>query len=90
VVEVLQAIEGCYFFIGPDSALYNGAFVLNKPTIGLFGASITQAFEHPYEHIKIVKGDGNVMCDKLDNYGSDVLNSISIEDIEKAIMELSL
>lgn len=85
--EIIQLIKDSDFFIGGDSGLYNIAFALSTKTICLHWKREKTAWEHFGENIKILKGKGGK--EFLDpKYGTDILNSITFEQIKEAIEEL--
>lgn len=86
LLETMQIIKDSDFFIGYDSGLLNIAFTLNKKSICLHWCKEKYIWEHPYSYIKILKGEGgDEYLDK--KYGTDILNSITFEQIEKALGE---
>lgn len=87
LLETIQIIKDSDFFIGYDSGLLNIAFTLNKKSICLHWCKEKYIWEHPYSYIKILKGKGgDEYLDK--KYGTDILNSITFEQIEKSIKKL--
>lgn len=89
LIEVMQCIADSDFFIGGDSGLMNIAFSLNKKIICLHWSKDKHIWEHPFENIKIIKGKGGKEYHSK-VYGTEILNSIKYEQIEKAIQELSI
>lgn len=87
--EVMQIIKDSDLFIGGDSGLYNIAFALNKKIICLHWDSNKSAWEHNFNNVKILKGNGTKK-DKNEKYGTPTLNSITFEQIENAIKELGV
>lgn len=87
--EVMQIIKDSGLFIGGDSGLYNIAFALNKKIICLHWDSNKSAWEHNFNNVKILKGNGTEK-DKNEKYGTPTLNSITFEQIESAIDELEI
>lgn len=85
--EVMQIIKDSDLFIGGDSGLYNIAFALNKKIICLHWDSNKSAWEHNFNNVKILKGNGTEK-DKNEKYGTPTLNSITFEQIENAINKL--
>ena len=87
--EVMQIIKDSDLFIGGDSGLYNIAFALNKKIICLHWDSNKSAWEHNFNNVKILKGNGTEK-DKNEKYGTPTLNSITFEQIENAAKELGV
>ena len=87
--EVMQVIKDSDLFIGGDSGLYNIAFALNKKIICLHWDSNKSIWEHNFNNVKILKGNGTEK-DKNEKYGTPTLNSITFEQIENAINELEI
>lgn len=86
--ETLQLIKDSDFFIGYDSGPANLTFSLRKKYVCLFSREL-KIWQHPFNEIKYILGDKlNPINDGY--YGSDVLNSIRIEQIEDALNELGL
>lgn len=87
--EVIQVIKDSDLFIGGDSGLYNIAFSLKKKSICLHWSKTRTPWEHQEQYIKILKGNGGEeYIDK--KYGTDILNSITFEQIEKEIKNLKI
>ena len=85
--EVIQIINDSDLFIGGDSGLLNIAFSLGKKSICLHWCKDKYIWEHDDKNIKILKGKGGK--EFLDSkYGTDILNSITFEQIKEAIEEL--
>lgn len=85
--ELIQLIRDSEFFIGGDSGLYNIAFSLETNTICLHWCKEKTPWEHSGKNIKILKGKGGQ--EYIDSkYGTDILNSITFEQIKEAINEL--
>lgn len=85
--EVIQIINDSDFFIGGDSGLFNIAFSLEKNAICLHWSKDKFVWEHSGKNIKILKGKGGQ--EYIDSkYGTDILNSITFEQIKEAINEL--
>ena len=89
LIEVMQMIKDSDLFIGGDSGLYNIAFCLKTKTICLHWKDNYPLWEHRTENIKILKGKGGKeYVDK--QYGTDILNSITFEQIKEAMEELNV
>lgn len=89
LIEVMQMIKDSDLFIGGDSGLYNIAFCLKTKTICLHWKDNYPLWEHRTENIKILKGKGGKeYTDK--QYGTDILNSITFEQIKEAMDELNI
>ncbi|MCX5774532.1 MAG: hypothetical protein NTX05_08025 [Fusobacteria bacterium] len=88
IVESFTVINSCYIYFGPDSALYNAAALFGRPTVVFFPYE-KQPFEHALPNVAHVKGDGNITHEKFE-FGTKLLNSITIEDIENKLIELKL
>ncbi|WP_291255767.1 glycosyltransferase family 9 protein [Fusobacterium sp.] len=87
--EVIQVIKDSELFIGGDSGLYNIAFSLGVNTICLHWSKEKTPWEHKEENIKILKGKGGrEFIDK--KYGTDILNSITFEQIQDSIEKLNI
>ena len=85
--EVIQIINDSDFFIGGDSGLFNIAFSLEKNAICLHWSKDKFVWEHSGKNIKILKGKGGQ--EYIDSkYGTDILNSITFEQVKEAINEL--
>lgn len=88
LLETIQMIGDSDFFIGYDSGLSNIAFSLRKKYICLFWTK-SKTWQHPFKDVKIILGDEkNIVSDGY--YGTEILNSIKTEQIEKALKELEL
>lgn len=86
--ETLQLIKDSDFFIGYDSGPANLTFSLRKKYVCLFSREL-KIWQHPFNDIRYILGDKkNPENDGY--YGSDVLNSIKINQIENALNELGL
>lgn len=85
--EVIQIIKDSELFIGGDSGLYNIAFSLKVNAICLHWSKKRTPWEHNEENIIILKGmGGKKFIDK--KYGTDILNSITFEQIQDSINKL--
>lgn len=88
LLESMALINDSDFFLGYDSGLSNAAFALRKKYICLFWTDMT-VWQHPFNDVKIIKGDRT--NPENDGYhGTDILNSIKVEQIEDALKELKL
>lgn len=88
LLETMRVINDSEFFLGYDSGLSNAAFALRKKYICLFWTDMT-VWQHPFHDLRIVKGDGKEP--QNDGYhGTDILNSIKVADVERALEELNL
>ena len=88
LLETINLVNDSDFFLGYDSGLSNIAFALRKKYICLFWTKMT-VWQHPFEDVKILLG--NEISPVNDGYhGSEILNSIEIEQVEKALNELGL
>lgn len=88
LLETVQMIGDSDFFIGYDSGLSNIAFALRKKYICLFWTK-SKVWQHPFENVKVILGDEkNPVHDGY--YGTDILNSIKVEQVEEALKELKL
>ncbi len=89
ILETMQYISDCDLFIGMDSGLMNIAFALDKKVICTHWSKEKYFWEHPFKNVKIVKGnEDKKYYDKV--YGTEILNSISFEQIIKAAKELNV
>lgn len=87
--EVMQVIKDSDLFIGGDSGLCNIAFSLKKKSICLHWSKLRTPWEHEEQYIKILKGNGGEeYIDK--RYGTEILNSITFEQMEEAIKKLKI
>lgn len=88
LLESLKLINNSDFFIGYDSGLSNAAFALRKKYICLFWTHMI-VWQHPFDDVKIIKGDEK--NPENDGYhGTNILNSIKVEQVEAALKELDL
>ncbi|WP_410209036.1 glycosyltransferase family 9 protein [Fusobacterium sp.] len=87
--EVMQVIKDSDLFIGGDSGLYNIAFALGVKTICLHWKKNYPLWEHKSENVVILKGAGGEKFDNLES-GTDVLNSITVQQLEAAIEKLGV
>lgn len=88
LIETIRVINDSDFFLGYDSGLSNIAFALRKKYVCLFWTDMT-VWQHPFDDLKIIKGDG--INPENDGYhGTDILNSIKVEQVEEALKELKL
>lgn len=88
ITEVISQIAASYFFIGFDSGLSNIAFALKKRYLLLYWHNGI-VWQHPFSYIQILKGDGSRDWDDK-KYGTSILNSIRIEQVEKSLEALGL
>lgn len=87
--EVIQVIKDSDLFIGGDSGLYNIGFSTKVNIICLHWSKRKTPWEHNEKNIKVIKGKGGK--EFIDSkYGTDILNSITFEQIEEAINELKI
>lgn len=88
LLETINLVNDSDFFLGYDSGLSNIAFALRKKYICLFWTKMA-VWQHPFEDVKIILGDE--ISPTNDGYhGNDILNSITIKQVEKALSELEL
>lgn len=88
LLETIRVINDSRFFLGYDSGLSNVAFSLRKKYICLFWTNMT-TWKHQFNDLRIIKGDGKNPSN--DGYhGTDILNSIKVEQIEIALTELKV
>lgn len=88
LLETMQVINDSDFFLGYDSGLSNIAFSLRKKYVCLFWTKL-DIWQHPFDDLRIILGDEkNPINDGY--HGTDILNSIKLNQIEKALDELSL
>ncbi|MGL5098832.1 MAG: glycosyltransferase family 9 protein [Fusobacteriaceae bacterium] len=88
LLKSLELIKNSYFFLGYDSGLSNCALALDKKTVVLFWTEESR-WKHPYKNIKLVMGDGESPVND-GYYGTPMLNSIKISQIETALKELGI
>lgn len=88
LVETIRVINDSDFFLGYDSGLSNIAFALRKSYICLFWTNMT-IWQHPFDNLRVIKGDG-VEPENDGYHGTDILNSIKVEQVESALEELKL
>ncbi len=90
LVESIKLLDNSYFFIGFDSGLGNVAFSLRKKLISLFWQNNLKLWMHDkFNDSKVIYGSGiNPINDGIN--GNDVLNSITIEQIENSLNDLGL
>ncbi|WP_281700336.1 glycosyltransferase family 9 protein [Cetobacterium somerae] len=88
LIETIRVINDSDFFLGYDSGLSNIAFALRKKYVCLFWTDMT-VWQHPFDDLKIIKGDG-VNPENDGYHGTDILNSIKVEQVEEALKELKL
>lgn len=83
LTETLEIINGSFLYIGVDSGLYNFAFGFRKNIIAFFEKR--NAFCHDmFENIKIIFGAESSSTGKENYFGTQLLNSITInKDILK-------
>lgn len=88
--ESIQLLDNSYFFIGFDSGLGNIAFSLRKKIVSLFWQNSFKLWMHDkFNDSKVIYGDGkNPINDGVN--GNDVVNSITIDQVKKALDELGL
>lgn len=89
LIETIKYINNSDLFIGGDSGLMNVAFALNKKVICLHWSKDKYIWEHPFENVKIIKGKGGKKF-RDEKYGTEILNSIKYEQIDRAINELEI
>ena len=82
--KVLSYVASSDLFIGYDSGLTNAAFTFRTKYICLHWSKI-KVWIHNFENCITLIGDGNI--EVTGNYGTKYLNSIKLEDIEKALLE---
>jgi len=88
IVESFTVINSCSMYFGPDSALYNAAALFGRPTVVFFPYE-KQPFEHQLPNVVHVKGSGIIDQERFE-FGTKLLNSITLEDIESKLIELKL
>lgn len=88
LIETIRVINDSDFFLGYDSGLSNIAFALRKKYICLFWTDMS-IWQHPFDDLKVVKGD-KINPENDGYHGTDILNSIKVEQVEKALEELNL
>lgn len=87
--EVIQVIKDSDLFIGGDSGLLNIAFSVRTKSICLHWSKDKYIWEHQVDYIKTLKGaGGEKYIDK--KYGTEILNSITFEQIKSAIEKLNI
>lgn len=88
LMETAQTIGNSLFFIGYDSGLSNLALSLNTKYLCLFWTE-KKEWLHPFENAKFILGNmKNYEEDK--HFGTPILNSITLNQIEIALHELNL
>lgn len=85
LIESIEKIAKSKLYIGFDSGLFHTAYSFRKDIIVFFG--IKSGFEHVEKNIQIIMGDGNSPV-KDGFYGNDILNSIKMNQVEKALAKL--
>lgn len=88
--ESIQLLDMSYFFIGFDSGLGNIAFCLRKKIISLFWQNSFKLWMHDkFADAKVIYGDEkNPINDGIN--GNDIVNSITIDQVKKALDDLKL
>lgn len=88
--ESIELLDNSYFFIGFDSGLGNIAFSLRKKIISLFWQNTFKLWMHDnFDDSKVIYGDGkNPINDGIN--GNDIVNSITTEQVKKALDDLDL
>lgn len=88
--ESIELLDNSYFFIGFDSGLGNIAFSLRKKIISLFWQNTFKLWMHDkFDESKVIYGDGkNPINDGIN--GNDIVNSITTEQVKKALDDLDL
>lgn len=89
LIETIEYINSADLFIGGDSGLMNIAFALQKKIICLHWYKGKHLWEHPFDNVKIIKGKGGKEYSNK-KYGTETLNSITPEQIQKAIRDLKI
>ncbi|MGL5052667.1 MAG: glycosyltransferase family 9 protein [Cetobacterium sp.] len=88
LLETMQVINDSDFFLGYDSGLSNIAFSLRKKYVCLFWTKLN-IWKHSFDDLRIILGNEK---DPINDgyHGTDILNSITLKQIEKALKELEL
>lgn len=88
LIETLEIVANSDLFIGYDSGLINAAFTFQTKYICLHWGNV-ETWWHKFENCITLIGDGkNIEKDEV--YGTDILNSISISQIEDALDDLKI
>lgn len=88
LIETLEIVANSDLFIGYDSGLVNAAFSFKTKYICLHWGKV-ETWWHKFENCKTLIGDEkNIEKDGV--YGTDILNSITILQVEKALDELKI
>lgn len=87
--EMIEIINNSEFYIGGDSGPMNVAFSLNKKVVCTHWSKEKYIWEHSFKNIKIIKGVGGKRY-RDEKYGTEILNSITFEQVKKAIEELGI
>lgn len=88
LIETLEIVANSDLFVGYDSGLTNAAFSFKTKYICLHWGE-AEIWWHKFENCVTLVGDGkNIEKDEI--YGTDVLNSITLNQIEEGLNKLKI
>ncbi|MGL4537929.1 MAG: glycosyltransferase family 9 protein [Cetobacterium sp.] len=88
LIETLEIVANSDLFIGYDSGLINAAFTFQTKYICLHWGKV-ETWWHKFENCVTLIGDEKNI-EKDETYGTDILNSITISQIEDALDDLKI
>lgn len=88
LIETLEIVANSDLFIGYDSGLVNAAFVFQTKYICLHWGKV-ETWWHKFENCVTLIGDEKNI-EKDENYGTDILNSITMSQIQEALNYLKI
>lgn len=88
LIETLEIVANSDLFIGYDSGLINAAFAFQTKYICLHWGKV-ETWWHKFENCITLIGDEKNI-EKDETYGTDILNSITILQVEEALDDLKI
>lgn len=90
LMESLEYVANADLFIGYDSGLTNAAFVFRTKYICLHWGEV-KYWWHNFENCETIIGDGkDIDMAKCEGYGTNILNSIKLSQIEESLERLNI
>lgn len=85
--EVLKYVANSDMFVGYDSGLTNASFVFGVKYICFFWNNDC-VWEHKFKNCITLRGEGIENIEDRDGYGTTIVNTITVEQLESAINKL--
>lgn len=87
--ETLEIVANSDLFLGYDSGLTNSAFCFHTKYICFHWSDSIKLWLHDFPHCVTLIGDGKNPV-KDNTYGTDILNSIKLSQVEEALNKLKI